>query len=890
MHRAQVSVVVAALLIVGVVAATMSALAVFAGEPHPAGLTVDYPLDGSIFPPEFVPPTLIWHDAAEGSTLWRINVTFADGSSAIQAQSRGEPLSAGVFDPRCVSPTNELPKLTPEQSSAHTWVPDAETWEKIKRHSVLGPATVTISGFGEKDHNHALSRGSVVIQTSRDPVGAPIFYRDVPLMPSETEKGTIKPLAANAVPLIQWRLRDVGAPQSRVVLEGIHTCANCHSFSSDGKTMGMDMDGPANDKGLYALVSVKPQMTIRNQDMVSWNPSQDRQFDFNRVGFMSQVSPDGKYVLTTVSTADRAPQNNYYVVNFKDYRFLQVFYPTRGILAWYSRATGERHPLPGADDPRFVQTDGVWSPDGKDVVFARAEAKEPYPPDGKMADYANDPKEVQIQYSLYRVPFNDGKGGEPKPIEGASANGLSNTFPKVSPDGRWIVFVQCRNGQLMRPDSELYIVPARGGRARRMRANMLPMNSWHSFSPNGRWLVFSSKRRSPYTQMYLTHIDEEGNDSPAILIENSTASNRAVNLPEFVNIPQDGLVKISTPAVDMYTKFDEAVELGKKGQYETAIAEWKKIIETDPDDPRVQNNLGTALAWDGRFDEAIPHYEKGLELNPQYHAIHNNLGLALAATGHRDEAILQFRKGLEFYPDSADLHNNLGRTLLAGGQLDEAAAQLTQAVEIDPNLADAQNNLGRVLAAKGQLTDAIAQFEKAVEINPNLLDAQNNLGIALVSTGQLERAKPHFERAVAINPEFAEAHCYLGIVLYYSQGKVQEALAHLREAHRLEPDDALAMSQMAHALAASPEPADRNAGEAVELAERAVQLSGAHDPEYLDTLAMAYANAGRFPEASATARHALYLATQEKQSQLVEELDAKIRLYEAGHPYRDTPK
>ena len=68
-----------------------------------------------------------------------------------------------------------------------------------------------------------------------------------------------------------------------------------------------------------------------------------------------------------------------------------------------------------------MQTDGVWSPDGKYLVFARAEAKEPYPPDGKMAAYANDPNEVQIQYDLYRVPFNGGKGGKPEAIAGASA-------------------------------------------------------------------------------------------------------------------------------------------------------------------------------------------------------------------------------------------------------------------------------------------------------------------------------------------------------------------------------------------------------------------------------------------------------------------------------------
>ena len=102
----------------------------------------------------------------------------------------------------------------------------------------------------------------------------------------------------------------------------------------------------------------------------------------------------------------------------------------------------------------------------------------------------------------------------------------------------------------MRPDSQLYIIPAAGGTARRLRANTRLMNSWHSWSPNGRWLVFSSKARSPYTQMYLTHIDEQGNSSPAILIDNATASNRAVNIPEFVNINPDGIDQIEVHVAD----------------------------------------------------------------------------------------------------------------------------------------------------------------------------------------------------------------------------------------------------------------------------------------------------------------------------------------------------
>ena len=818
-----------------------------------AGITIDYPLEGSIFPPEITPPTFLFHDSSPQARSWRVDVDFGGRAPAIHVESKGERMRIGEIDPRCVSPNNELPKLTPEQAGAHTWIPDAAIWAVIKKQSVAAPAVVAFTGIGASGE---VSGARVRIRTSKDPAGAPIFFRDVPLMPSATEKGIIKPLAQDAIPLIQWSVRNLGETRSRVVLTDMPTCANCHSFSLDGKTMGLDMDGPQNDKGLYALAEVKPRMSIRNQDMISWNPSQDKQFGLNRVGFMSQVSPDGQYVLTTVSSAGSAPLNNFYVVNFRDYRFLQVFYPTRGILAFYNRATGRREPLPGADDPRYVQTDGVWSPDGKYIVFARANAQEPYPPDGRRAAYANDPVETRIQYDLYRVPFNGGKGGVPEPIAGASANGMSNTFPKVSPDGRWIVFVKCKNGQLMRPDSQLYIVPAQGGEARRMRCNMTPMNSWHSFSPNARWLVFSSKSRSPYTQMYLTHIDPDGSDSPAILIDNATAANRAVNLPEFVNIPPDGLTAIATPAVDMYKKFDRAFDLGEKGQYHAAIAEWSELAASNPDDARVHNNLGTALARTGRFAEAIEQYERALQLNPQFHAIHNSLGQALISAGRPDEAIVHFEKALEAYPEAADLHNILGRTLAMKGRLDDAMAEFQKAAQMDPRSAEARNNIGRILASNGRLEDAI----------------------------------PYFQQAVEIDPDFVEAQQFLGAALYYARGQVQEALAHWRAALRVQPDFLPALNEVAHVLAASPDVSARNGSEAVTLAERAVKLSGGREAMYLDTLAAAYAEAKRFAEAVETARRGLEMATRPDQSQLREGLAARLRLYEAREPYRDAPR
>ncbi len=767
----------------------IATLNVSAAEQPTANISVDYPRKGSVFPPEITAPTFIWHDASPSAVRWHIDITFSDGFAPLHFESSGERPAIGEIDQRCISATNELPQLTAEQQSSHTWSPDSQSWETIKKHSINKPATVTISGFPQDGSAPPSSTGSTVIETSSDPVGAPIFYRDVPLMPSETEKGVIKPLAADAVQLIQWRLRSIDRTESRIVLSGMHTCANCHSFSNDGKTMGMDMDGPRNDKGLYALVSVKPNMTIRNEDMVNWNPTQEHQFASNRVAFMSQVSPSGKYVLSMVTRADRPAENNYYVSNFRDYRFLQVFYPTRGVLAWLDRATGERHPLPGADDPHFVQTDGVWSPDGKYIVFARAEAREPYAAGKEMAAKANDPNETQIKYDLYRVPFNQGRGGIAAPLAGASRNGMSNSFPKVSPDGKWIVFVQCRNGQLMRPDSELYIIPAAGGTPRRLHANMSPMNSWHSWSPNSRWLVFSSKSRGPYTRMYLTHIDDQGNDSPAILIDNAAAANRAVNIPEFVNIPPDGMVKISTPAVDMYTQFDHATELSEKGDDAAALADWTQLASNHPDDARVQNNLALELVRVSNFADAVPHFEKALQLNPQYYAVHGSLAAALLKSGRTTDALHEYEVALRIYPGSPDLHNSYGNALARSSRLDDAVEQFTKALSLNPSLPEAHNNLGIALARKGQLDDASQQFAKAIELNPRFAEAHNNLGIALLSDPQHiapEKAESEFKDAIAINSHYADAQNNLG-TLYRQEGNPDRAEQLFRDAIQSDP-------------------------------------------------------------------------------------------------------
>jgi tetratricopeptide (TPR) repeat protein len=826
----------------------------------PASIAIDYPENGSIFPPEITPPTFLWRDSANAVAWWHIQVSFRDGSAGVHATSKGEPPRIGKIDPDCVADTNEPPKLTPREAAAHTWIPDPATWAAIKRHSVAG-ATVTITGFHAPNESRPVSRGSVRISTSKDPVGAPIFYRDVPLMPSELERGVIKPLAASAIPLVAWRLRNVAEPASHVVMDNLPVCANCHSFSADGKTMGMDIDGLQNNRGMYILAQVAREISVRQQDLIQWSTAKGALKGSVRVGFMSQVSPDGRFVVTTLNplqaSGARDAPSNYYVENFKDYRFLQVFYPTRGILNWYSKTTGILQPLPGADDPRFVQMGAVWSPDGGYLVFARAAARDPSPPGVPPARFANDPNELPMQYDLYRIPFRGGKGGRPEPIAGASRNGMSNSFPKVSPDGRWIVFVKSRNGLLMRPDSQLYIVPSAGGEARRMRCNTTLMNSWHSFSPNGRWLVFSSKSRSPYTQMYLTHIDAQGNDSPAILVDNATAANRAVNLPEFVNLPPGGLQKIGGPALEYYQRFNRAMYLQKRGRLPESIAEWKQVLELKPDDAQAHGNLGTALLMTGHRDEAGVHLQRAAEL--------------------------KLRAAVADNPSDASAYQRLGRMMLEKGRLDEAAANLREAAGLEPASAAAHGDLGAALLRQGKLDESLAELRKALDLDSRYAPGYYTLGLLLERKGDPDEALRQWRKALEIDPRYPEAHDRLANALY-ARGHFAEALAQWREG----TDDAAALRQEAWVLATCPDASIRDGHEAVALAVRALELSGGKDAAGWDTLAAAYAEAGQFADAGLTDGRALALAEQEGRHELADAIRNRMQLYRTNAAYRET--
>jgi len=660
------------------------------------------PAFGLLFPADIAPYTFSWDPAPVKADGWLVEVRADDSSPRFR---------------KIVS--------RPE------WTPNRGFWDDLKKRSTGRDAELIVLGFRQSTPPEVLSMGRLTFRTSEDPVIAPIFYREVnlPFLQAVTDPSRIR-----------WRFGSVDSSERpKVVLEGLPVCGNCHSFSRDGKVLGMDVDY-GNNKGSYVITPVAREMQLASSDVMTWDnfKPEDHQKTY---GLLSQVSPDGQTVVSTV-------KDKSVFVAKPDLAFSQLFFPLKGILATYRRQDGVFRELPGADDPKYVQSNPVWSPDSREIVFARAPAYElkSSAAEGKLLLSAEDCAEFlqggkPFQYDLYRIQYNEGRGGTPVPIQGASRNGRSNFFPKFSPDGKWIVFCQAASYMLLQPDSELFIVPAEGGTARRLRCNAGRMNSWHSWSPNGRWLVFSSKAESPYTRLCLAHIDERGESSAALPLPHFTDPDRAANIPEFVNAAPDAITKINQQFVDDFSHARAGYVFETGGEIERAMAEYAAALRINPRNAHAHQRLG-ALYLNVKHDAAqgLPHTQEALRLNPGDGCAHFDLAQALSREGKFGPAIEHVEKAIELMPEGfgrdyqpADMQCELGQARVAQQQPAAGAAALEKALALNPKHGLARYWLAFAQAAQGlwdepsQNLALVLQQQPAIDTLPELhyLLAQN---------------------------------------------------------------------------------------------------------------------------------------------------------------------
>jgi hypothetical protein len=168
-------------------------------------------------------------------------------------------------------------------------------------------------------------------------------------------------------------------------------------------------------------------------------------------------------------------------------------------------------------DKRRLETYPTWSPDGKYLYFCSAEMlwadRDKLPPDNYE----------KIRYDLMRIPYDlqTDKWGAPEMVLSSAKTGLSVLLPRISPDGRFLLFCMCDYGcfPIYRPGSDLYLMNLRTGEYTKLDVNSEFSESWHSWSSNGRWIVFSSKRRGGlFTRTYISYVDSEGKAHKAFIL------------------------------------------------------------------------------------------------------------------------------------------------------------------------------------------------------------------------------------------------------------------------------------------------------------------------------------------------------------------------------------
>ncbi len=323
--------------------------------------------------------------------------------------------------------------------------------------------------------------------------------------------------------------------------------------------------------------------------------------------------------------------------------------------------------------------------------------------------------------------------------------------------------------------------------------------------------------------------------------------------------------------------------------FSEAIDHYRRALRIKPSLAKARSNLGVALAKEGSFAEATGLFVQILRVKPDDAEAHNNLGNILLGQGKIAEAAEHFRQALRSNPDHEEAHNNLGSILQRQGKTVEAIEMYRSALRIKPDFAEAHYNLGNAFRGQGKIVEAIEHYHRALDLQPDDAMAHYHLGNCLLGQGKIAEGTEQFHHALRIAPDHAEAHTSLGSALG-AGGDAAAAVRRYTRALDLNPDSPRALNNLAWIRATHPDGVLRDGTQAVKLAGRICELTRHQAAGALDTLAAAYAEAGRFDAAIKTAASAIDAATAAENEKLVREMRERAELYGQGIPYREESK
>jgi len=338
---------------------------------------------------------------------------------------------------------------------------------------------------------------AITNQVAREPIDSTLVYRLLkPLYNFYSELGIYQ--------------RDLESDQQRPILENRDFgggCLNCHT------TLNRQPDQFALH--IRGVSGPQPMLLARSNEVVRVDKT---------AGYLSW-HPSGRLLAFSANTLSTF---------FHTIGETREVFDAESNLGVYWIDTNVTAAPPPIARPERLETWPSWSPDGRYLYFCSA-------PKVRRERFR------QVRYDLLRVSFDLDRNtwGEPEMVVSAAETGLSAGLPRVSPDGRWLLFCLAKYGNfpIYQPSSDLYLMDLNTRRFRRLDINSDQADTWHCWSGNGRWVVFSSKRGNGlFARPHFSYVDEQGRfHKPLILPQRDPtfydACLQTFNLPEFVQGP-----------------------------------------------------------------------------------------------------------------------------------------------------------------------------------------------------------------------------------------------------------------------------------------------------------------------------------------------------------------
>lgn len=382
--------------------------------------------------------------------------------------------------------------------------------------------------------------GTIVNRVAEHPIDPYLVYRLIPPVHNKwLEVGIYQ--------------RHLTTYKESAVLDGRRlndACVNCHSFcESDPQRMLIGIRSNASDRATLLAHDGRVSKLDTPFGYTAWHPSgRIAAYSKNKTRqFFHTVGPEVRDV------ADLESSLMYFRLDARDSKR-----------------------VPGASETESLTTYPAWSPDGRWLYYCRAPVL--------WTDHDAVPPERydEVKYDLMRISYDveTDRWGSPETVLSAKETGLSILLPRLSPDGRFLLFCMCRYGcfPAFQPSSDLYLMDLEKGTYAKLPINSEFSESWHSWSSNSRWIAFSSKRGDgPFTRCYLSYLDPTGQACKPLVLPQSDPDFydsflKTFSVPELRTVP----VPVSADALTRAARSRNAVAV------ETPQDGHPQIDDSDP--------------------------------------------------------------------------------------------------------------------------------------------------------------------------------------------------------------------------------------------------------------------------------------------------------------------